>query len=139
MTKLKAMSTLILDSSLSGKLVSTTRTSWMANNTMPDSIITNMICRSLVPPVDSELNEPNVCSTKVAFTSKNTVRILNTIKLVTRAFTTMDAAKDVKINLVPQGVVHVVTCTTVTGASDTSQVTRGNFESACQLEMKIVD
>ena len=49
-----------------------------------------MICRDLVPPV-----EPNVCSTEVvaALTSKNTVRILNTIKPVTRPFTAMVAVR----------------------------------------------
>ena len=71
----------------------TMRTSWMANNVIPDSIIMNMICRSLVPPV--ELNEPNVRSTEVGLTSKNTLRILNTIMPVTRVFTVIDAAKAV--------------------------------------------
>ena len=71
----------------------------MANNAIPDSIIMNMICRSFGPPV--ELNDPNVRSTEVTsglscLTSKNTVRILNTIKLVTRAFTTIDTAKPVR-------------------------------------------
>ena len=72
----------------------------MANNAIPDSIIKNMICRSLGPPV--ELNEPNVCSTEVGLISKNTLRILNTIKPVTRAFTTMDAAKLVRVSVGPQ-------------------------------------
>ena len=66
------------------------RRTWMANNAIPDSIIMNMICRSLVPPV-----VPKVRSTEVALTSKNTVTILNTINPVTRAFTTMDANKAV--------------------------------------------
>ena len=50
----------------------------------------NMTCRSLVPPV-----VPKVRSTEVeaALTSKNTLRILNTIKPVTRAFTAMDRVK----------------------------------------------
>ena len=84
------------------RLVSTTRTSWMANNAIPDSIIMNITCRSLLPPV--ELNEPNVCSTEVGLNSKNTWRILNTIKPVTRAFTAMDMAKPVRINVFSQGV-----------------------------------
>ena len=67
---------------------STTRTSWMANNAMPDSIIMNMICRSLVPPVG-----PKVLSTEVGLTSRNTLRILNTIKPVIRVFTAMDKVK----------------------------------------------
>ena len=69
----------------------------MANNAIADSIITNMICRSLVPPV-----EPKVRSTEVALTSKNTLRILNTIKPVTKVFTAMDVAK-----LVVSNVFHV--------------------------------
>ena len=79
------------------RLQITTRTSWMANNAIPDSIITNMICRSLGAPV--ELNEPNGRSTD----SKNTLtgRILNTIKPVTSAFTTMDAAKLVRTIMFP--------------------------------------
>ena len=48
------------------RLIITMRTSWMTNNTIPDSIIMNMICRSLVPPI--ELNEPNVRSAEEALT-----------------------------------------------------------------------
>ena len=83
------------------RLLSTMRTSWMANNAIPDSIIMNMTCRSLEPPV--ELNEPNVCSTEVGLNSKNTLRILNTIKLVIRAFTAMDVAKPVRVIVFIQG------------------------------------
>ena len=53
------------------------------------------------PPV--ELNEPNVRSTEVGLNSKNTLRILNTIKPVTRAFTAMDVTKPVRIKMSPQG------------------------------------
>ena len=67
------------------KLLITTRASWTENNAMPDSIIMNITCWSLGPPV--EINEPNFRSPEVALT---TLRILNTIKHVTRAFTTMD-------------------------------------------------
>jgi hypothetical protein len=84
------------------RLVSTTRTSWMANNAIPDSIIMNRICRSLEPPV--ELNEPNVRSTEVDLNSKNTLRIFKTIKQVIRAFTAMDVAKLVRVNVFSQGV-----------------------------------
>ena len=69
----------------SSRQESTTRTSWMANNAIPDSIIMNMTDRSLVLPVASEPS--------AGLTSKNTFRILNTIKVVTRAFTAMDKAK----------------------------------------------
>ena len=79
--KLKAR---IVDS-FSFKQESTTRTCWMANNAIPDSIIMNMTDRSLVPPVATEPS--------ATLTSKNTFRILNTIKVVTRAFTAMDKAK----------------------------------------------
>ena len=68
------------------------RTSWMTSKVIPDSIITNTICRNLVPPV-----EPKVRSTEVveALTSKNTLRILNAIKPVTKPFTVMVAARPV--------------------------------------------
>ena len=103
------------------RLVITTRTSWMANNATPDSIIMNMIFRSLVvPPV-----EPNVCSTEVGLTSKNTLRILNTIKPVARAFTTMDAAKAVKISVFPQGLTRSP-CFIILAPSAASQVARGD-------------
>ena len=52
--------------------------------------ITNMICRNLVPPVESKVRSTEVVA---ALTSMNTLRILNTIKPVTRPFTAMVAAK----------------------------------------------
>ena len=67
----------------------TIRTSWMANNAIPDSIIMNMMCRNLLPSV-----EPKVRSIEVGLTPV-TLRILNTIMPVIRAFTAMDAAKPV--------------------------------------------
>ena len=85
----------------------------------------NKICRSLLPPV--ELNEPNVCSAEVAaLTSKNTTRILNTIKPVTRAFTTMDATKPVRTSGLPQAAIIGISCSISIAPSDTNQVTRGN-------------
>ena len=109
MTESKAVKKLvesICTSTPSGRPTSTMQTSWIANNAIPDPIITNKTCRSLVPP-DDELNEPNVRSsrgsTEVASglshsTSKNlnTLRILNTIEPVTRVFTAIDAAKPVR-------------------------------------------
>ena len=69
----------------------------MTSNVIPDSIIMNMICHNLVPPV-----EPKVCSTEVllvaALTSKNTLKILNTIKPVARLFTAMLATKLVVVS-----------------------------------------
>ena len=70
----------------------TTRTTWMANNAIPDSIIMNMICRNLFPPVDPKVRSIEVGLTPVV------LRILNTIMPVTRVFTTMDAVKAVVIN-----------------------------------------
>jgi hypothetical protein len=87
------------------RMVSTTRTSWMANNAIPDSIIINMICRSLLPPV--EPNEPNVFSTEVGLNSKNTSTILNTINPVMRVFTAMDEAKPDRVNVSPHGAVNI--------------------------------
>jgi hypothetical protein len=103
-------------SSCASRLVSTTRTSWMANNAIPDSIIMNMICPSLEPLV--ELNEPN----DVRSNSKNTLRILNTIKPVIRAFTTMDMAKPVRLNVFPQAAINKLPCVNVTAPSPASQV-----------------
>ena len=48
---------------------------------------------SLLPPVG-----PKVCPVEVGLTSRNTLKILYTIKPVTRAFTTMDAVRPVKDN-----------------------------------------
>jgi hypothetical protein len=68
--------------------------SWTASNAIPDSIIMNMTCLRLVPPV------PKVRSNEVVtvLISKNTLRILNTIKPVTMVFTAMDRTKLVGIN-----------------------------------------
>ena len=108
------------------RLESTKRTNWMENNAIPDSIITNMICRSVLPPV-----EPKVRSTEVlaALTSKNTLRILNTINPVTRALTTMDKEKLVIAN----GISHAAlekdrpcTCTSVVAPVAARQVARGD-------------
>ena len=116
------------------RLVITTRTSWMANNAIPDSIIMNMICWSLGPPV--EFNEPHVCSSRVGLTSKNTLKILNTIKPVTRAFTTMDATKPVRANVFPQRVIKTWPSSIIYAPSVVSQVTRGDkSESACQTKI----
>ena len=108
----------------------------MANNAMPDSIIMNMMCRNLRPPV--ELNEPNVmvCSNEA---SKNTVtvRILNTIKPVTRALTTMDAAKPVVDSTSPQTAVKDSE-SFINAPSAASQVARGNkSKSAYQMKPEI--
>ena len=135
---------------------STTRTSWMANNAIPDSIIMNMICRSLVPPV-----APKVRSTKVGLTPKNTLRILNTIKPVTMVFTAMDKAKLViikgskgSLNVIGEfkfspmdPSVHLSTVhatvfkflpLNVNWESDPSQVARGNkLKLAYQMPVKI--
>lgn len=74
-----------------GTMVSTNRTSWIANIAIPDSISTNMIYRSVLPPP--------ICWSEVGLTSRNTLMILNTIKLVTRAFTIKDMPRLGRINL----------------------------------------
>jgi hypothetical protein len=104
------------------RMLSTTRTSWMANNlnAIPDSIIMNKIFRSLLLPV--ELNEPNVRSTEVGVNSRNALRILNTIKAVIRAFTAMDMAKPVRVNVFPQGALIKMPCSNVSAPSAASQV-----------------
>ena len=114
MTKLRALETAA--DGVGSYKESTTRTIWMANNAIPDSIITNMVCRNLAPPP-----EPKVRSTEVTveLTNKNTLRILNTIKPVTRAFTAMDKTRLVIVT----GTAH---CADAVGLSDPSQVARGD-------------
>ena len=107
-----------------GRMESTTRTSWMANNAIPDSIIMNMImiCRLeylLPPPV-----EPIVREGLAALTSKNTLRILYTIMPVIRAFTAMDKTKAVTFNVTTQAEVKISPSTNVVAQFDTSQVAR---------------
>lgn len=118
-------------------LIITMRTSWMRNRTIPDSIITNKTCRSFWPPRLDECNEPKVSSPPdIALTSKNTLRILNTIKPVTRVFTAMDAAKLVAITGGPQAAFwNPATLSNVVEASEPNQVARGNrMKSAYQTK-----
>ena len=105
-----------------GIFASATRTNWMANNAIADSIIMNMICRNLLPPV-----EPKVRSIEVGLTPTVTLRILNTIMPVTRVFTAMDAAKPVINNV-----------SGVPGTANANQVARGDkLKSAYQNQRKI--
>ena len=67
-----------------------------ADDAIPDSIIMNMICRNLLPSA-----EPKIRSTEVGLTPV-ALRILNTIMPVIRAFTVMDAAKPVIVNVFGQ-------------------------------------
>ena len=131
MTIFKAITILILGVCIaSSRHESKTRSSWIANNAMPDSIIMNMTCRTLLPPVE---NNP-----EVALTSKNTLKILNTIKPVTRAFTAMVAAKLVRVNMHPQGVFDNWPCTTVFDPSIANQAARSNkLKSAYQIMMNL--
>ena len=109
----------------------------MVNNAIPDSITTNMIRRSLVSSLG--LIEPNVRSTDVGITPKNTLRILNTIKLVTRAFTTMDDSKAVRTIVGPQGALFNWPCSNITEPSDASQVAIGNKSKlACQMKIDLL-
>ena len=116
-----------------GRMKNTRRISWMANNAMPDSIMTNMTCRSLLPPVESK-----VSSAKIGLTSKNTLRILKTIKPVTRAFTTMDAVRPVISITTPQWAIANSPCTNIDAPSCPSQVARGDrLNSTYQMNLKI--
>ena len=83
------------------RAVDTTRANWMENKAMPDSIMTNMIYESFLPPAT-----PKVFSSKVvvALTSRNTLKILNTIKPVTRAFKVVDMTRLVIVTSVLQAV-----------------------------------
>ena len=94
MTKSLAASrkTSFSESTGAGINANTKRTSWMANNAMPDSIIMKTICRTLLPRVEPKLRSVEVGSTM-------SLRILNTIMPVINVFTAMDAAKPV-VNVV---------------------------------------
>ena len=65
----------------------------------------NAICLRLDLP-EAELNESKLCN--AGLTSKNTLRILNAIKPVTRVFTAMVAAKAVRVNVFPQAVLKII-------------------------------
>ena len=70
-------------------VLSMTRSNWIANKTMPDSIMTKIAERDFLP-----LMMPRDLSVEVelCWTSWNTLKILYTIKPVTRAFTAMEKA-----------------------------------------------
>ena len=116
-----------------GRMPNTRRITWMANNIIPDSIIANIMCWSLLvaPPV-----EPKVGLTKIGLTSKNTLRILNTIMPVTRAFTAMDVARLAIPDVFPQPTNTIWPCINVVRPSATSQVARGDkLKSTCQMKI----
>ena len=91
----------------------------MANNAIPDSIIMNMTCRSLSPPV-----EPKVRSIEVLGVARVTLWILNTIMPVIRVFTAMDAANAVMNRMFVQ--LMTALSSLVYPGIDTSQVARGD-------------
>ena len=97
MTKLSAAITGGSSNTDAGINASTSRTSWMANNAIPDSIIMNMIFRNLLTPA-----EPRVRSTEVLGIAPMTLKILNAIMPVIKVFTAMDAAKPVIYNVFGQ-------------------------------------
>ena len=66
---------------------------WIENKIMLDSIITDMIEQCFFPPV-----APKVYCSEIGLTCRKTLKILNTIKPITRAFTLMDAPRSVKDN-----------------------------------------
>ena len=119
-------------------MASTTRTSWMANNAIPDSIIMNTTFRSLEPSV--EPNEPNARSTEVGLNSKNTLRIFNTIKPVVRAFTTIVVAKPASLNVFPQGAItRSRSCSAFVAPSAANHIARGDkLKSAFQMEIDLL-
>jgi len=65
---------------------------------MPDSIRMNMIDRSFLPPGVA----PKVLSFEVGLTSRYTVKILSTIKPVTKALTIKDRVRPVNNIVLPQ-------------------------------------
>ena len=82
--------------------LSMTRTNWMANKAMPDSIMTKTRERKFLPP----LTTPKDFSTEVepCWTFRNALKILYTIKPVTRAFTAMEMATLMLVAIKPQRV-----------------------------------
>ena len=103
-------------------LPSTSRTNWAENSNMPDSMSTNIVGRSELPPV-----APKFRSSDVGLTSRNTLKILNTIKLITSAFRTMDMARPVTVSVLPQSGTESWPCTRDKGAEPpTIQTARGN-------------
>ena len=131
----KKLTTICLCSDLP-RLTSTMRISWTINKAIPDSIITNMICRSLVLPL-LVFDESEVRSSELALRPKNTFRILNTIKPVTRVFTAMDAARLVWITGGAQAAFfNLPWLSNVVAASDPNQVAWGNkLKSAYQMKI----
>ena len=77
------------------------RTSWMANNAIPDPIIMHKIYRNT-----------------------ESLKSLNAIKPVIRRFTAMDVAKPVKINVFPQEEITTMSCSIFTAPCDAIQVAR---------------
>ena len=141
MTIFTAMLILVLsDSTASGRISSTRRSSWMENNAIPDSIIMNMTCRSL-EPLMVEFNEPKfeIRSTGIALTSKKTTRILNTINPVAMVFTAMDTARPVRFIVVPQGAKIYWSCTYVKAPCVDKQEAREviNWNWLIQMTRKI--
>ena len=78
-------------------LPTTSRTNWIENNNIPDSINTNIRGRSGLPPVTFEIR-----SSSVGLTARNTLKILYTIRLVATAFTIIDMARPVVVSGLPQ-------------------------------------
>ena len=84
-------------------VATTSRVNWIENNAIPDSI-SMMI-------TDINVVFPSVRSSEVvALTSRNTLKILNTINPVTRAFTIMDMTSPVTTNVSPHTAVTTWPC-----------------------------
>ena len=79
-----------------------TRSIWIANKVMPDSIMTKITERYFLPPM-----MPKDFSAEVEFcwTFWNALKILYTIKPVTRAFTAIEKTRLMLAAITPQRVV----------------------------------
>ena len=75
---------------------------------------------------------PKDLSSKVVtlrvLTSRKTLKILNTVKPVTRAFTVMDIMRQVKSSLLPQAIEPTSFCTMKNVPLPTSHITTGNTQ-----------
>ena len=111
------------------KLATTSRIERIETSAIPNSINTNIINQSVLPPV-----VPKICSSDVGLSLWNTLEILNAIKPITSAFKTMDMERLVISNMLCQAGAEKWPCTGCRGAAllpATIQMTRNNkLESA---------
>ena len=82
-------------------MLSMTRSNWMANKAMPDSIMTKITEQYFLPPMTPRDFSAEVES---CWTFRNTLKILYIIKPVTRAFTAMKKVILMLSAIIPQRV-----------------------------------